>query len=152
MGLIVKNLAGVLTNFSREEKRVEKGSLLALREAANLVVMAAKLNAPVDEGDLEGAITAVEDRSRTSLGRFGVTTIRVGVDTSKLDLDSRKGYDYSIRMHEDPNYNLGPLSEAKQATLAGVTVGYKYLERALKDNERLVRQRMEAAIKRNLGS
>lgn len=151
MGLTVKNLAGVLMNFAREEKKVQKGSILALREAANLVVMAAKLNAPVDEGDLEGAISAIEDRSRTALGQFGVTTIRVGVDTSKLDLDSRKGYDYSIRMHEDPNYKLGPLSEAKQATLAGVTVGYKYLERALKDNERLVRQRMEAAIKRNIG-
>lgn len=151
MGLTVKNLAGVLMNFAREEKKVQKGSIQALREAANLVVMAAKLNAPVDEGDLEGAISAMEDRSRTALGRFGVTTIKVGVDTSKLDLDSRKGYDYSIRMHEDPNYKLGPLSEAKQATLAGVTVGYKYLERALKDNERLVRQRMEAAIKRNIG-
>lgn len=151
MGLIVKNLAGVLKSFARQESKVQKGSLLALREAANLVVMAAKLNAPVDEGDLEGAISAIEERNRTSLGRFGVTVIKVGVDTSKLDLGSRNGYDYSIRMHEDPDYKLGPLSEAKQATLGGVTVGYKYLERALKDNERLARQRMEAIIKRSVG-
>lgn len=146
MGLIIRGLAAVQARISRTEERVQANSLRAMRAMADLIVKAAKMNAPIDTGDLEGAIEAVEERNRTALGQFGQTTIRVGVNTSKLQLELHKGFDYSIPMHEDPNYNLGPRSAAKQSA-QGNTVGYKYLERALKDNEAEVRRRVEAAIK-----
>lgn len=125
------------------------GSLRALRAMGQLIAEAARKNAPVDTGDLENAIVAIEERERNILGQFGQTTIRVGVDQTKLRLELHKGFDYSIPMHEDPNYNLGPLSQAKQ-NAQGNTVGYKYLERALKDNEAEVRRRVEKAIKEGI--
>lgn len=149
MGLIVKGLAAVQARISRTEDNVMSGSLRALRAMADLVVKEAKLNAPIDTGDLESAIVAIEERERTALGRFGQTTIRVGVDVTKLRLELHGGFDYSIPMHEDPDYNLGPRSQIKQ-DVQGNTVGYKYLERALKENEIEIRRRVEKAIKEGI--
>lgn len=146
MGIKVKGLKGVLAKMARTEKKVLDHSLAALRKQAQLVVMMAKLNAPIDKGDLENAIVAREKRERTALGRFGQVVIEVGVDTSLLDLGIREGFDYSIEMHEG-DYNLGPRSQIKQDHLPGVTVGYKYLERALKDSERQIRAQMEQAVR-----
>ena len=144
MGLIVKGLKNVMARISRSEKRVMDGSLSALRAMAELVRDEARLNAPIDTGDLEGAIETFEDRTRNSKGQFGQVTIRVGVDTSKLKLEDHAGYDYSIPMHEGI-YNLGPKSEAKQERQGNI-VGAKYLERALKDNEKKVRASVAKAI------
>lgn len=149
MGLIVKGLAAVQARISRTEDNVMSGSLRALRAMADLVVKEAKLNAPIDTGDLESAIVAIEERERTALGRFGQTTIRVGVDVTKLRLELHGGFDYSIPMHEDPDYNLGPRSQIKQ-NVQGNIVGYKYLERALKENEAEIRRRVEKAIKEGI--
>ncbi|ATW57954.1 putative tail-component [Pseudomonas phage nickie] len=147
MGLKVSGLERVRKNLARTEQKAKAGSLQGLREAAQIVVEEARKNAPIDKGDLENAIVAVESRERTSLGRFGQTQIQVGVDVSKLNLEQHGGYDYSIKMHEDPNYNLGPLSQAKQNNSSN-TVGYKYLARALKDKTKEARAAIEAAIRR----
>lgn len=148
MGLKIKGLSSVLRKFQRTEETMSRAGLAAMRDAAKVVVMAAKLRAPVDTGDLENAIVAQERRSRNGLGQFGSVTIEVGVDQSKLNLEEHGGFDYSIRMHEDPNYNLGPKSQVKQAALPNVQVGYKYLKRALDDTRELVEMRMEIALKK----
>ncbi|QOC57874.1 putative tail component [Pseudomonas phage phiK7B1] len=147
MGLKVSGYDRVRKNFARTEQKAKAGSLQGLRDAAQIVVEEARKNAPIDTGDLEKAIVAVESRERTSLGRFGQTQIQVGVDISKLKLEEHGGYDYSVKMHEDPNYNLGPLSRAKQESSSN-TVGYKYLARALKDKTKEARAAIEAAIRR----
>lgn len=149
MGLTVKNAATVLMNLARTEERVAKGSLAQLRKSAEKVVKLAKAYAPVDTKDLEGAIEATEGRERTSLGRFGATTIDVGVNVSKLNLADHGGYDYSIRMHEDPTYSLGPGSVEKQAT-TGKQIGYKYLERALEDLRGEIERDMAEAVRRSM--
>lgn len=146
MGLIVKNLAAVMANLARTESKVHKGSLKALRDSAEVIVKAAKANAPVDDGHLVACIVASEIRERTALGRFGQITVNVGVDASKLASDSGIAYDYSVPMHEE-EYNLGPKSEQKQASSPGVVVGSKFLERAFADKEREVRALMEAALR-----
>lgn len=146
MGLKVEGLGKVLKNFSRTEARVLQGSLDGLRAAAALVVEEARKNAPVDTGELEKAIVANETRERTSLGRFGQIKIQVGVDVSLLNLSQHAGFDYSIRMHEDPGYKLGPLSEAKQNSSSN-TVGYKYLTRALKDTDAQCKAIMAQAVR-----
>lgn len=147
MGLKITGADTVKRNLARTEQKAKAGSLQGLRDAAQIIVEEARKNAPIDTGDLEKAIVAVESRERTALGRFGQTQIQVGVDISKLKLEEHGGYDYSIRMHEDPNYNLGPLSQAKQEGSSN-TVGYKYLARALKDKSKEARAAIESAIRR----
>jgi hypothetical protein len=149
MGLTVKNLPAVKLNFARSEEKVARGSLAGLRAAAETVAKLAQDYAPVDTGDLEGAIKAEPVRERTALGRFGATSFEVGVDVAELNLEEHGGYDYSIQMHEDPNYKLGPASAAKQSS-SGKQVGYKFLERALKDSEAKIQRSMEAAVTRSL--
>lgn len=146
MGLIVKNLKAIKARLSRSETKVMDGSLRALRAMGELVAREARLNAPVDTGELEEAITTIEERTRNSRGQFGQVTIRVGVDVSKLKLEDHKGYDYSIPMHEG-TYDLGPLSLEKQTTQTN-EVGRKYLERALRDNEKKVRDAVQRAVER----
>lgn len=146
MGLRVSGLSKVLANMKRTEERVQKGSLEALRQAAKEVVALARKFAPIDDGDLTEAISAQEVRERTSLGRFGQIEIRVGVDVSKLNLEKRKGFDYSIPMHEG-SYNLGPLSRIKQAGQSE-QVGPKYLSRALQQLKGKLTKDMEEAIRR----
>lgn len=146
MGLRVTGLSTVLANFRRSEEKVSRGSLEALKKAAEEIRDLAIKHAPIDEGDLEKSIKAIPSRTRTALGRFGATTYEVGVDVSELDLESRKGFDYSVQMHEG-TYNLGPLSQAKQAGQAE-QVGAKYLERALQQLQEKVTRDMEEAIRR----
>lgn len=146
MGLRISGLSTVLANMRRIESKVSSESLQALRSGADLLVRMARRNAPIDEGDLEAAIVSREVRNRTALGQFGATNIQVGVDPSLLDLESRKGFDYSIPMHES-TYNLGPLSEAKQAGQQEI-VGSKYLERAMNDLQETIQRKVEEAIKR----
>lgn len=147
MGLKITGADTVKRNLARTEQKARAGSLQGLRDAAQIILEEARKNAPVDKGNLEKAIVAVESRERTSLGRFGQTQIQVGVDPSLLELEKHGGYDYSIRMHEDPNYGLGPLSQAKQERSSN-TVGYKYLARALRDKSREARAAIESAIRR----
>lgn len=146
MGLKITGLDKVLKNLARTEARTKAGSLAGLREAAQIIVEEARANAPIDTGDLENAIVASETRERNSLGQFGQVQVQVGVDVSRLNLEAHDGYDYSIKMHEDPNYNLGPLSQAKQDG-SSHTVGYKYLTRALKEKSKEARAVIVAAVK-----
>jgi hypothetical protein len=149
MGLKIRNLADVKARISRTESKVMANSLSAMRAMAKLVVEQARKNAPIDTGDLEKAIVAVEERSRNALGQFGQITIKVGVDVDLLDLGNHGGYDYSIAMHEDPNYKLGPRSRIKEAHQSN-TVGYKYLQRALDETQDAVRRGVEDAVKRSI--
>ncbi len=149
MGVTIKGLSAVMANMSRTEGRVMKGSLQGLRQAAKVVVRTAQEFAPIDEGTLVQAIKAQEVRQRTALGQFGQINIQVGVDQAALNLEDHGGFDYSVKMHEDPSYNLGPKSLAKQ-NASGKQVGYKYLERALKQSQREVQTIMENAIKRSI--
>ena len=78
---------------------------------------------PVDEGDLERSIA-----TKVTKGLF-----RTKVYGEVYVAANALAADYAMAMHEW-NYNLGPKSAAKQSA-SGVTVGRKYLERALDENE-----------------
>lgn len=149
MGLIVKGLRGIKRQFRRTEEKASRASLNALRKAALIVTLAARQNAPIDEGDLEKAIVSIERRERTALGRFGSISIQVGVDKGLLELDRRKGFDYSVPMHES-TYNLGPLSQEKQNMNPGFTVGPKYLDRAWRDNEERIRAQVAESMRQGI--
>lgn len=91
----------------------------------------ARLNAPVDEGDLESAIKVL----REIRGSGNRLEIEVGVDIDDLDLQSRRGFRYDVFTHELME-GLGEKSMAKAATVGGTggiqgRVGPKYLTRAI---------------------
>ena len=109
-----------------------------LEIAGQVIEKEARLNAPIDTGDLEKAI--VHDKTSPK-------TMSVYVDPDKLDLESRDGYDYSIKMHEDTDYKLGPLSQRKADLMPDRMVGAKYLERAIKDNEKELRAEAAKILK-----
>lgn len=142
MGLKIKNLDGVSAALQRTQDRVDKASLAFIRRGGKIIADQARLNAPVDTGDLESAIVVTES---VDAARNRRKVIEVAVDPEKLDLESRDGFDYSIEMHEG-DYKLGPKSEEKQRALGGeVTVGAKYLDRAIDEHAQML-QRIAAEM------
>ena len=130
--LKVKGLSVVKAALIRTGKTTNDRMLAAVDRASNVIVEEARLNAPVDEGDLERAIKVL-DRAK-----FGGTRLHivVGIDPSELGEGYKKrGERYDIRMHEGV-YKLGEKSRRKANYLGGNggligRVGPKFLERAL---------------------
>lgn len=122
----VDNLIAILKQTG---EYVKKGVAHKMVEGGARMRDRAKQYAPVDEGNLEDAITMEHDRS----GINGRTQVFVFVDENH-PVENRDGHtvgEYAMRMHEGV-YNLGEKSLSKEASL-GVTVGPKYLERAADD-------------------
>ncbi|CAB4122127.1 Bacteriophage HK97-gp10, putative tail-component [uncultured Caudovirales phage] len=123
------DIDSLIAILSQTGEYVRKGVAKKMVEGGVKMRDKAKDYAPVDEGNLEDAITVQHDRA----GINGRTKVYVFVDESH-PVDNRDGHtvgEYAMRMHEG-SYNLGEKSLAKQAGL-GVTVGPKYLERAADD-------------------
>lgn len=141
MGVRVKGHSAIKASLERTKSRMDKQSLAWLRKAAQEIRDAARDNAPIDTGDLEGAIVVQEaGGGRSTRGTFAAKTMSVGVDESLLNLEEHADHDYATTMHES-TYNLGPRSQAKAST--GKDVGPKYLERALHDNEARLKREAE---------
>lgn len=144
MGLRVTGLAETLLELARTEKRTNRAALNALRNGAHDIAERASDYAPVDEGFLERSIVVEEQRGGGRRIEF-----LVGVDHSRLGPGySQYGFDYALEMHEG-SYDLGKRSQAKAASL-GVSVGPKYLERAMHDFEEEIRDNIEAAIEKEI--
>jgi hypothetical protein len=123
------DIDSLIAIISQTGEYVKKGVAKKMIEGGRNMREKAKDYAPVDEGNLEQAITMETDRS----GINGRTNVFVFVDEN-YPVDDRSGHtvgEYAMRMHEGI-YKLGQKSLAKQGTL-GVTVGPKYLERAADD-------------------
>ena len=80
---------------------------------------------PIDKGYLEKSFSTkiIEAATRDSV--IGVVYIAANALAA----------DYALWIHESDDYKLGPQSQAKQ-DVSDVTVGRKYLERALSENEK----------------
>jgi HK97 gp10 family phage protein len=102
-------------------ERVAENARKTMHRAADKIVERARLMAPVDEGNLEEAIQKdikyEGKRNRLAIDIVIMDTVN-GVNVA----------DYATYMHEG-SYNLGPLSQAKQAS-TGVTVGPGFITRA----------------------
>lgn len=123
------DIESLIAILSQTGEYVKKGVASKMLEGGRKMRNKARDYAPVDEGNLEDAITLEHDRS----GIHGRRQVFVFVDESH-PVENREGHtvgEYAMRMHEG-DYNLGDKSLAKQAAL-GVTVGPKYLERAAED-------------------
>lgn len=80
---------------------------------------------PVDEGMLEKSIDRRVEKGGSIHDTWGIVWIPTNAPAS----------DYALYVHE-LTYNLGPRSMAKQVGDLSVTVGRKYMERALTENTR----------------
>lgn len=132
----------VVNRLRRIEDRTTQRQLRRLKKGAKDITQTAKNYAPVDQGNLEEAITAVATREGTFKNRI---EFLIGVDKSKLGPGKNPGgFDYDVEMHEG-HYKLGERSKEKQERL-GVIVGAKYLERALQDHEPGIIEDMERIV------
>ena len=142
MGIEIQGVSEVNALLRRTADRTSKRQLVRLRKGVEDVTRKAKEFAPVDDGYLEGAITAVATRLNTFNHRY---EFMVGVDKALLGPGkSIYGFDYDVEMHEGV-YNLGPLSQQKQQ-VSGKRVGPKYLARALEEVEAGLIRDMERIV------
>jgi hypothetical protein len=130
--------------IKRMGERTHDGALEAVRRGADRIVEEARLNAPVDKGDLESAIEILSDGFRGGRRK----EVIVGVNPSKLDLQSRDGFRYDIFTHEFLD-TLGDESKAKASRVGGFggiegRVGDKYLSRAFNDVVPEIEQEVKA--------
>lgn len=141
IGAVMANLVNIQTRATSAAKR-------KMERIARDVAADARDYAPIDEGDLEGAIVVAEDKTFAATGRSR-TRYTVGVDESR-DVnrgDGRLGI-YAVEMHEG-SYELGPRSREKAAR--GKAVGPKYLERALDKHAGRVGKDIAATLSEEIG-
>jgi len=123
----VSNIGLTEIGLNRIADQIHSSALSIVRQGAKEIAELASKMAPVDEGDLEGAIKILGENSA---GRNNRNVIFVGVDPEELGLGFTKyGYRYDIWTHEAV-YNLGEKSVLKQLGQLP-RVGPKYLERAV---------------------
>lgn len=137
MPMRISGVDKVQVNLRQISERTTRKSRRVIEEEGYKLRDEARLNAPVDTGNLEQAIR-VEVRYE---GRYRRKVVEVGVDLDEAP--------YAIFMHEGweghPTYNLGPRSRRKAEALNRI-VGRKYLERAATDREESILQRVGQAI------
>lgn len=95
--------------------RTDKG----LVQAAEFLTEEGKKRSPIDTGNLESKIRF----RKIGRNRFEIVA----------DAVSDEGFPYAAYLHENHDWNLGPLSRAKQAGQPE-RIGSKYLTRAFEEN------------------
>ncbi|MCR9222936.1 MAG: hypothetical protein NXH70_02605 [Hyphomonas sp.] len=112
----------------------------AMAAAGVMISKESARRAPYMDGNLEAAHTTKVIRSAND----GVTVeVAVGGVVNGVDVDK-----YVMEMHESHgiSYQPGPGTLTKQAADPSVTVGRKFLERAVDDNEDEIIERLEEII------
>jgi len=133
-----------ITSLSKAIREAIKNNralaLAAMRDVSHDLIRWARDRAPVDAGNLVNAITGdVVENPKSIAARVyipsnaPVTVLRLKKDGTPAKNQSPPA-NYAIIMHEG-HYNLGEKSLAKQGEL-GVTVGPRYLARAVEENQR----------------
>jgi HK97 gp10 family phage protein len=144
MAIKITGIDNLLTNLSQVGERAVRGVSDEIKQGAEDIKDLAKLQAPIDEGNLEDAIKVDVDRS----GVKGRIQAFVYVDGSVTTDDGKAVEDYAMQMHEG-TYNLGPRSQAKDSAVGG-GVGRKFLERAVDELSPNIINRVQQAVKRTI--
>lgn len=116
------NVDEMLQNFDQFARLQEQTLRKAAGEIKDFAVSEVVDRAPIDEGHLGASI----EGSLQGSGHDLAIVIAVPLNAPAAA--------YTVRMHED-DYQLGPLSAAKQAKLPNITVGNKFIIRALTENQ-----------------
>lgn len=144
MGLKITGLAEMIRRLSNDAEQSSRGSRDALVEGGEKIAQRAKEYAPIDEGNLEDAITSTGVIDKGSRRKV----VDVYVDTNHAGTRAPTVEDYYLRMHEG-SYNLGSKSREKDG--GSGKVGPKYLERAFIELEPEISRDVEDGLKRGIG-
>lgn len=153
MGVTVKGVKPTMARMTRVTDVSRREVLRVLLKGAQDIQSLARRMAPVDEGNLEQAIVLdppnlTEETIAAGTRRKNIT---VYVDENLPAENGKKVGDYATVMHESV-YEPGEKSQAKQSADPSVTVGRKYLERAVDEIEpeiyRSVEDKLREVIRR----
>lgn len=129
----IEKLSSRVAKLMRAQPRLAEK---ALRDCSQKMLSGAKDRAPHDEGTLETSLRADVVKNAKSMAA------RVYVPVNSM------AKPYARKMHEG-HYRLGANSEAKQMEVP-VTVGRKFLERAITEQKKELIDTMEFVLKRGL--
>lgn len=137
----VKNTEKVVFELQQIGERVVDNARKTMHARARHIAREAKLNAPVDDHDLEESIHIERDTGEN--GRLELT-ITAGGTVNGVDVD-----DYATLIHENyESMQPGENTLAKRAANPGRYVGGKFLERAALQEEETLMKRLVAVIRR----
>lgn len=146
MDMKVVGVGGVLSRLRNIGEKVADNARKTMHRSADRVVKEAKLNAPIEEGDLEESITKhvkYEDRGRLAID------ITAGGENAIRNIDQyaaiiHENYEEIIRNPPQDDYGreLRERTRAKQAANPGRYVGGKFLERALEEERDKLAQKL----------
>jgi len=154
MSRIIGNPVGLGIRLSQFGPKVVKHVVDVMRDESGIIQELARNNAPVDKGDLEGAIKIDEDRG--GINRRVRLLVYVDPDHPDGDRDDSRVGDYMMLMHEglapygSGAYQLGIKSRAKAS--AGMDVGGKFFERAYLEREPKIASRVHRMIQNAIRS
>lgn len=117
---------------ARQLLRHKNQAIAAMRAIRNLLVKETKRRTPLKEGFLTASVTGDVETFEKSYA----ATVYIPVNSPAAH--------YAVKMHET-EYNLGKNSLAKQQKV-GVTVGPKYITRAIMDNRDKIRDIIVEAL------
>jgi len=117
---------------ARQLLRHKTQAMAAMRAVRNMLIKETKRRTPLKEGFLTASVTGDVEVFEKSYA----ATVYIPVNSPASH--------YAVKMHET-EYNLGKNSIAKQAKV-GVTVGPKYITRAILDNKDKIREIVWAAL------
>lgn len=136
----VRGAEQVIAKLRSIGTRVPEGARKKMHASAQHIVDEARLNAPVEHGNLEAAIHI--DRSyEAGTGRLKIDVVAGGI------VGGRNVDDYAAVMHES-DYELGPASQAKQQAHPERLIGPKFLERAAEAEQVPLIQQLVGVITR----
>jgi len=117
---------------ARQLMRHKNQAVAAMQAIRNLCIKETKRRTPLKEGFLTASVTGDVETFEKSYA----ATVYIPVNSPASH--------YAVKMHET-EYNLGPNSLAKQQKV-GVTVGPKYITRAILDNRENINKIIWAAL------
>jgi hypothetical protein len=124
-------------------QKVPENARKVMHREANNIVKEARLNAPVDDAELEDAIHI--EKGYESRGRLTIDVV-VGGIVRGVDVDR-----YAMLIHENyESMTPGPGTIAKRAANPGRYVGGKFLERAVDDRMPKLEKAMIAGVLKDM--
>lgn len=122
------------TGIKRALEKDKRLAIAAMSDVTHFLIMESRLRAPIDEGNLANSISGEVMPYRKSYAAVVFVPI------------NSQAAQYAIPMHEN-NYQLGANSREKQLKVS-VTVGPRYLARALDDNQEKIRRMIAEKVKK----
>lgn len=139
--LKVSGAGEVVARLKHAGERVKDGARKSMHRGADRIVREARLNTPVDKGNLEASI--VKDVTYVDRGRLQIEVV-VGGFVGGVNVD-----EYAAEIHENyDDENPGPRTALKRQANPGRLVGSKFLERAIEDNREKIEAAMIAVVER----